>query len=170
MMIFFSTLVYVAYFELKKGFVPQKVLYGAMSITFILNIGHSGLLGLKQIFLGFCLGFIPFFILYKMKGIQFGDALLMASVGVMGGVKLTLFSYLYSSIIGFFMALFIMFKNNQVLETFKNIGNILKPLLGKQKPLLDVSPTEVNPELTIPYGLAIVVGSYLAFFKVTGVI
>ena len=121
-----------------------------------------GYMGIIQSLAGWILGFFPFYLVFRKKGIGAGDVKLMAMVGTLGGVKILMLSYLYTSLIGFFMACYILFRAGQIRNGFLKSLQLFLRLFGiSYKPVL--SP-ESEATLTIPYGAAIAAGSYIAYF------
>ena len=91
-----------------------------------------------------------------------GEVQLMAMVGALGGVKMVILSYWYTSIVGFVMACFKLMQNGQLREGLHRSLYLTLSVFGIKKQ----SPVSVCGEsLTIPYGAAIAVGSYLAYFS-----
>jgi len=105
------------------------------------------------------IGFIPLYLVFRLGGIGAGDVKLMGAVGAVGGPKLVIISFWYTSIIGFIMALYLLIKEKQLLEGMKLFKTALTNIFHTKK-------STIIPEksLTIPYGIAIVIGSYISFF------
>lgn len=122
----------------------------------------QGYLGIIQSLAGWALGFFPFYIVFRKKGIGAGDVKLMAMVGTLGGVKILMLSYLYTSLIGFLMACYTLFQAGQIRNGFlKSLQLFLRLFRISYKPVLSTNSEIV---LTIPYGAAIAAGSYIAYF------
>ena len=119
-------------------------------------------MGIIQSLAGWGLGFFPFYIVFRKKGIGAGDVKLMAMVGTLGGVKLLMLSYLYTSLIGFLMACYALFQAGQIRNGFLRSLQLFLRLFGiSYKP---APGPDFEVVLTIPYGAAIAAGSYMAYF------
>ena len=122
----------------------------------------QGYLGIIQSLAGWILGFFPFYIVFRKKGIGAGDVKLMAMVGTLGGVKILMLSYLYTSLVGFLMASYALYRAGQIRTGFQKSFQLFLRLFGITLKPVPVNKSEVT--LTIPYGAAIAAGSYMAYF------
>lgn len=162
LIIFFLCLTCAAYMDLKQRSIPNGITLSGTCAGFVLGAMTQGYVGIVQSLAGWVLGFFPFYIVFRKKGIGAGDVKLMAMVGTLGGVKILMLSYLYTSLIGFLMAFYALFQAGQIRKGFLRALELFLRIFGvsyKPAPRLD---SEIV--LTIPYGAAIAAGSYMAYF------
>ncbi len=162
LIIFFLCLTCAAYTDLKQRSIPNWITLSGTCAGFLLGAVAQGYMGIIQSLAGWILGFFPFYILYKKKGIGAGDVKLMAMVGTLGGVKILMLSYLYTSLIGFLMACHSLLQAGQIRNGFLRSWQLFLKLFGVSSKPLSRPDSEVV--LTIPYGAAIAAGSYMAYF------
>ncbi len=160
--IFFLALIVAAYTDLKHGKISNRITMGGSIAGIFLFALAQGIPGLTSSCLGWILGFFPFYLLFRMGGLGLGDVKLMGMVGALGGPLFVLHSFWYTGLIGFIMALVVLIQKRQIQSGMKRVWFLCLKLLGLGKTPELQDPMET---LTIPYGLAIVLGSYLAFFK-----
>lgn len=160
--VFFIVLIIAAYTDLKYETLPNWLTFSATLIGCFFGYIHDGIYGVGFAILGWFIGFLPFYLLYIMKGIGAGDVKLMAAVGALGGPKLIIYSFWYTSIAGFLMALALLIWKKKLLWGVKKTSNLFLKSLGIKSASFQEKSEEA---LSIPYGLAIVFGSYIAFFN-----
>lgn len=148
--------------DLKQRSIPNWITLSGTFSGFLLGAMAQGYMGIIQSLTGWMLGFIPFYIIFRKKGIGAGDVKLMAMVGTLGGVKILMLSYLYTSLVGFLMACYALFKAGQFRTGLLRALELFLRLFGvSSKP---ISNPDSEVVLTIPYGAAIAAGSYMAYF------
>lgn len=152
LIIFFSSLIIAGFCDLSFRVIPNWLTVPVTILGFIFAFFINGLNGLVFSFLGSLIGFLPFYIIYKKGGIGAGDVKLMTMVGSIFGPTMVINSIWYTSIVGFVMALYKLISLNRINSGFKNMLSIFT---GKFS----------TSNVTIPYGVAIVIGSYIAYFK-----
>lgn len=159
---FFVSLIHVAYRILKTDKVPLADTVICVIIGMVLLILHKGVPGLISGILFFTIGFFPFYILYMLKGLQLGEAILMGLVGTIGGGEILLNTFVYAAVLGFMASLAVLARHRQLRHL---AGRIRHVFLKSAHPDRFSSPTAQHAftELTIPYGLIIIVSAYASF-------
>lgn len=153
-------LIAAAFTDLKWRTIPNALTLGATAIAFFISVFAAGWHGVLFCGLGWTIGFVPFYVLFRLGGLGGGDVKLMGAVGALGGPKLVIMSFWYTSLIGFLMAIAVLVRNHKIEWGVRQTKRLLASLAGRAS-----RPQIKEPgALTIPYGLAIVFGSYLAFF------
>ncbi|MCM3765806.1 prepilin peptidase [Neobacillus niacini] len=130
--------------------------------TIIFAVIHNSLIAGYEGFLfsakGFFVGLIVFLIPYLLGGMGAGDVKLMAAIGALMGTSFVFYSFIYTGLIGGFIAIVLIVKNNGLKNLIKslifnvvffrsNLGSIIFPI-GKEK-----------SRILFPYGIAIVLGT-----------
>ena len=163
--VFFLALIGAAYMDLKHRIISDRItIWGTVAGILLFTLSH-GTSGLTASGTGWALGFFPFYLLFRLGGLGLGDVKLMGMVGALGGPMLVLYGFWYTGIIGFVLALVVLIHKGQLQSGMKRVWLLCLKItgLGKKQEAQELAET-----LTIPYGLAIVFGSYLAFFRLVG--
>jgi len=105
--------------------------------------------------LGAAICFLPFFVLYLKGGFGEADVKLMAAVGALTGFYFSIWAMFFSSIVAVMMATALLVWKNRFWEYLKR--SLLLLVLVKPK------FREGETPLTIPYGVAISVGTFWAY-------
>jgi prepilin peptidase CpaA len=164
--VLFIALIITAYMDLAHRKISDRVTLGGSVVGIFLLTFTQGHYGLISSCLGWGLGFLPFYLLFRMGGLGLGDVKLMGMVGALGGFGFVCQSFWYTGLIGFFMALYVLIQKGQIRSGMKRVLFLCLTCVGiKNK---NPEPQDPLETLTIPYGLAIVLGSYWAFFKGLG--
>lgn len=135
-------------------------------IYYTMTLGWDGfLLSGKGFLVGLGLLLIP----YLMGGMGAGDVKLMAAVGALMGPEFTLYSFIYTAIIGGIIALIIIIKAKGLLNLIKSWWNIFKSIFFKilllKNNFGEMVVYKNNPsasKIAFPYGVAIVLGTVCA--------
>lgn len=161
LVLFFCSLIVAAYTDLRFRTIPNWLTILATLAGILMSCLSHGVGGALLSLLGWFLGFSPFYILYRKGGLGAGDVKLMGMVGALGGPRLVIVSFWYTSLIGFVMASLKLWQEGQMKSGFGRSLELIVRVFGiRTKAGSDAK----EKALTIPYGLAIVFGSYAAYF------
>ncbi len=165
----FLLLITAAYTDLASGKVYNWTTYPGIGIGLALNFLIGGIGGdlsngpaaanynLVNSAAGCILGFLVLGVFHVSGGMGAGDMKLGAAIGAMIGWQYLVWSLFYTSLVGGVMALSVAIWRGRLQQSLKGalrFGVTLRPplLVDGQKPL------------TIPFGLALVVGTYWCWF------
>lgn len=115
--------------------------------------------GLLDHLAGFACGFGVFAVAYFGKGVGAGDVKLMGAIGAIGGLAFTIHAMFWSGLVGAILALW-------VVALRGKLGAKLRSSVRYALTLRATPPDEDGPALTVPYGVAISFGTFLAWFLV----
>jgi prepilin peptidase CpaA len=158
----FALLITSAYTDLAHGKIYDRVTYPAIAIGLTLNFLIGGIAGpgnfnLIAAVLGFLLGLLGLGVFYVSGAMGGGDVKLAAAIGAFIGYRYLLWALFYSSLVGGIMALALVIWKGRLLDSLRGSFRFLITL---RTPL---SGTSEEP-LTIPFGLALVLGTYWCWF------
>jgi prepilin peptidase CpaA len=161
--VLFIALIITAYMDLAYRKISDRITLGGSVIGIFLLTFTYGQTGLISSCLGWSLGFLPFYLLFRMGGLGLGDVKLMGMVGALGGFGFVCQSFWYTGVVGFIMAFGVLIQKGQIRSGMKRVWLLCLTCVGLKNKNAEL-PNSLET-LTIPYGLAIVLGSYWAFFK-----
>lgn len=155
-----STLAIAYDWKIRK--IPDWLTKGGLLIALILR----GIMGLDPFLLGLAgaaLGFFLGFALFAAKIMGGGDGKLLMTMGAILGIKLFLSALLFIGLVGGVMAFVVMLFKKQLGGFVSRVGTYFLQWKsqGGKKP--EWSPISAKSG-SIPYGLAISIGSLLAWF------
>ncbi len=148
----------VSYFDIKWRRIPNFLTLPAIAVGFLSNLILNGVDGLKSSAFGFLLGGGIFLLLYILRAMGAGDVKLMAAVGALVGLK-TMPSVLVLTIFA-----------GGLLAVIKISKNLYDHYIKDPKVIAngDSRPKGIKKTLfhgTIPYGVAISVGTIMSLFS-----
>ena len=155
----------ISYYDVRYRRIPNVWVLAALVCGLGINIFFGGLDGLAGSVKGCLLGFGVMLMLHIFGALGAGDVKLFAAIGSIIGVKLVLPTLVVVSLVGGVLAIYTMLRANLVRTTMLRVLQIFVGLLpGWQMPRFAVPADKRH---TIPYGVAITVGSLisLAIFR-----
>ncbi len=157
------------YTDQKSGKVLNKITFPAMLCGIILACLDNGMKGLADSLSGMAIGLALFIIPFIMGLLGAGDVKLLMAVGALLGPNMTFQSFLFGSLFGGLMSLFVAWKRGVLSGTLKGMGRVLRMMFWKIFMKVDcIEPISVlgsrNKERAFPYSLAIAIGVIIAFF------
>lgn len=155
------TLSIAAYTDYREHRIYNKLLGPAFLFALILHTKNGGFSGIKMSLTGALLGFCLLLLPYFLSGMGAGDVKLLAVIGAFGGANFVFETFLYGAIIGGIISAVLLARRKALVVTLKRFLLIL-PFLTKPQFLTD-GMREARQE-KFPYGIAIVLGTVLAFF------
>ncbi|MDQ3755831.1 MAG: prepilin peptidase [Acidobacteriota bacterium] len=157
--------VIITYYDVRYRRIPNKVVLATLISGLILNTIFDGLSGLLASLAGCALAFALMILLHVFGAMGAGDVKLFAAIGSVVGLHMVLPTFVVIVMTGCVFAVITMLRAGTVRVTMNRVLQILIGLLpGYQLQRYDVP---VDRRFTIPYGVAITLGSLvsLAFFR-----
>jgi prepilin peptidase CpaA len=157
-----ATLLVSCYTDLKKRKVLNVVVFPAAVLALVLQLllqgGAGALFWLKGTLAGIGLLFIPF----ACGGIGAGDVKLLGVVGAFKGAGFAFWTFLCAALLGGLFALLFLIKRKELRQTVAKMGGALKLFLFSCFRVWNMGELDEEKErATIPYGVAIALGSLL---------
>lgn len=143
------------YTEMKSRRIPNFLTIGAIICALSGALITAGPEGFRSSLIGLAIGggvFLPFCLAGVLGG---GDLKLMAAVGATLGYPLVWSSLYYTCLAGGALALLYLIWSGQLLDGIKKLFNML---IGRKKK----ESKGLRKETTLPYGIAIAVGTIAA--------
>lgn len=118
--------------------------------------------GLLDRLAGLLLGGGVFALFTLARAVGPGDVKLMAAVGALTGARFTVWAMFWGSLVGALIAMWVLLIHGQLL---RGVGRSIVSALrvGRGAPE-DAPPAEAPEKIRIPYGVALSVGTLLAWF------
>lgn len=158
------TLSIAAYTDWRDHRIYNKLLGPAFLFALTFHTLNEGTVGIKFSLYGALLGFILLLLPYFLGGMGAGDVKLLAVIGAFGGPDFVAHSFLYGAVIGGIISAALLVRRKALGVTLKRFLLIL-PLFSVDS--LKEDMREARKE-KFPYGIAIVIGTVLAFFLPLG--
>jgi len=150
----------VSYHDVRFRRIPNVLVLTALIAGLSINFFFGGLHGLANSGLGFALAFIPMLLLHIFGAMGAGDVKLMGAVGSILGVGLMPMTLILVVMVGGILAVYTMLRAGTVLSTLHGVLRIFVGILpGWEMPRFAMAPDRRH---TIPYGVAIMVGSLIS--------
>jgi prepilin peptidase CpaA len=148
--------------DLASRRIPNRLLLAGWVLALPLHaLSAAPGAGLAGSLSGAAVGLLLFLPLYLMRGMAAGDVKLMATVGAFAGPALAFQIAILTWCVGGLMALAIIVAKGRVRSAFRNVLDLLLPLLMRV-PGLPAAPTLRQPSVgSMPYGVAIAAGTVL---------
>ncbi|HEX8175693.1 MAG TPA: prepilin peptidase [Pyrinomonadaceae bacterium] len=151
--------VIIAYYDVKYRRIPNAFVLATLSSGIIINSIFGGLHGAVQSLGGLVLAFILMFMMHVFGAMGAGDVKLFAAIGAVTGAAYVLPMFLIVVLTGGVLAVVSALRAGALGSTFFRVIQILAGLLpGWQMPRFAVP---ADKRLTIPYGVAITLGSII---------
>ena len=150
----------IAYYDVKYRRIPNYLVAAALLSGFAINAFTGGWGGLSRSLLGCLLAFALMLVLHVFGALGAGDVKLFAAIGAVLGTRMVFPTFLIVLITGGAMAILTTLRAGTFKETAERVGLIYYGLLIRWR-----VPTVVIPDdrkQTIPYGVAITVGSLIS--------
>jgi prepilin peptidase CpaA len=132
------------------------LLVGGLTI----NTSFGGFSGAWTSLAGFGLAFLPMFLIHVFGAMGAGDVKLFAAVGSVIGVSMVPLTFVVVVMLGAALAVYTMLRSGTVFSTLHGVLRIFVGIMpGWEMPRFAIPPDRKH---TIPYGVAIMLGSLLA--------
>lgn len=154
------------YFDVRYRRIPNALVLSALVAGLTSNIIFGGLNGLGTSAAGFVFAFVPMLLIHIFGAMGAGDVKLFGAIGAVVGAKLVLPTFVLVVLLGGALALIAMMRSGTVFSTMHGVLRIFVGLLpGWEMPRFSMPADRRH---TIPYGVAISLGSILSvifFFR-----
>jgi prepilin peptidase CpaA len=155
-----TTLVVVCYFDIRYRRIPNKLVFLVLLSGIGLNYLSHSEAGVMASLLGMLMGFGLMLVLHLVGALGAGDVKLFAAVGAMLGLPLVMPTFVIVVLTGGTLAVASMIYSGTVRATSERVLLIFGGVLsGMGVPRF---PVPHDKRLTIPYGVAIMVGSLIS--------
>ncbi|MDX6693511.1 MAG: prepilin peptidase CpaA [Blastocatellia bacterium] len=152
--------VIISYYDVRYRRIPNAFVLSTLLSGLVINLIYGGLQGALASLGGCVLAFTLMFILHVFGAMGAGDVKLFAAIGSVVGAQLVLPTFLVVILTGGLLAVCLMLRAGAIRTTMQRVLQILVGLLpGWQMPRFAVP---ADRRLTIPYGVAITVGSLIS--------
>ena len=150
----------VIYHDVRYRRIPNMLVLTALVAGLSINTVFDGVPGLADSALGFAIAFIPMLLLHIFGAMGAGDVKLMGAVGSILGVGLMPVTLILVVMVGGILAVFTTLRAGTMLSTLHGVLRIFVGILpGWEMPRFAMAPDRRH---TIPYGVAIMVGSLIS--------
>lgn len=150
----------VIYHDVRYRRIPNVLVLTALIAGLSINTFFGGLHGLGNSALGFALAFIPMLLLHIFGAMGAGDVKLMGAVGSILGVSLMPITLVLVVMVGGILAVYTTLRAGTIFSTLHGVLRIFVGILpGWEMPRFAMTPDRRH---TIPYGVAIMVGSLIS--------
>lgn len=157
-----AALAVAAYYDIRWRRIPN-LLNVLIGLTGLLNqTWWGGWVGFKSAGLGAIAGGAIFLVLYLFKWMGAGDVKLVAAVGTWLGIERIFFGLYFTVLIGGMLALALLLRRRVVKR--RRAGD--QKAGAEVSVVIDGKESIASQPVTIPYGLAIVIGSLLAYWRI----
>lgn len=150
----------VIYHDVRFRRIPNMLVLTALVAGLSINTVFDGLSGLADSGLGFAIAFIPMLLLHIFGAMGAGDVKLMGAVGSILGVGLMPVTLILVVMVGGILAVYTTLRAGTMFSTLHGVLRIFVGILpGWEMPRFAMTPDRRH---TIPYGVAIMVGSLIS--------
>src|SRR5215203_430278 len=150
----------VIYFDVRYRRIPNVIVVSTLVAGVVINsaIGSwGGVLGSAE---GFALAFVPMLLMHLFGAMGAGDVKLSGAVGAVLGVSMVPLALIIIVMMGAVLAIYSMVRSGRVFSTLHGVLRIFVGLIpGWEMPRFAMPPDRRH---TIPYGVAIMLGSLIA--------
>jgi prepilin peptidase CpaA len=152
--------VIISYYDVCYRRIPNPFVLATLIAGILINTSLGGIHGAVSSLSGCLIGFTLMFVLHVFGAMGAGDVKLFAAIGALTGASLILPTFLIVTLTGGVLGVASMLRAGQLKFTMMRVFQILIGLLpGFQLPRF---PVPVDRSYTIPYGVAITLGSLIS--------
>lgn len=150
----------IAYYDVCYRRIPNSFVLATLIVGVLVNASFGGINGALVSIGGCILGFAMMFALHVFGAMGAGDVKLFAAVSAVMGMRLVLPTFLMVAVTGGVLGVITTLRAGQLKPTMMRVFQILIGLLpGNTVPRF---PVPVDRRHTIPYGVAITIGSLIS--------
>ena len=150
----------ITYYDVRYRRIPNAFVLATLTSGVAINLIFGGLTGLYQSLAGCALAFTLMFLLHVFGAMGAGDVKLFAAVGAVTGAPLVLQTFVVVILTGGLLAVITIARAGVVITTMQRVLQIFVGMLpGWEMPKFAVPPDRRH---TIPYGVAITIGSIIS--------
>ncbi len=150
----------IAYYDVRYRRIPNPFVLATLIGGLAINLMFGGLSGLYGSIAGCFFAFALMFLLHLFGAMGAGDVKLFAAIGAVTGAPLVLPTFIVVILTGGLLAMISIVRAGVVITTMQRVLQIFVGLLpGWEMPRFSIPS---DRRLTIPYGVAITVGSVIS--------
>jgi prepilin peptidase CpaA len=152
--------VFIMYYDVRYRRIPNLLVAGLLIGGLTINISFGGLSGGLASVEGLGLAFLPMFLIHLFGAMGAGDVKLFGAVGAVVGVSLVPLTFVIVVMLGAVLAIYTMMRSGTVFSTLHGVLRIFVGIMpGWEMPRFAIPSDRKH---TIPYGVAIMLGSLIA--------
>jgi prepilin peptidase CpaA len=152
--------VFIMYYDIRYRRIPNVLVLGLLIGGLTINISFGGFGGALASLEGFALAFLPMFLIHLFGAMGAGDVKLFGAVGSVIGVAMVPLTFVVVVMLGAALAVYTMLRSGTVFSTLHGVLRIFVGIMpGWEMPRFAIPSDRKH---TIPYGVAIMLGSLLA--------
>jgi len=152
--------VFIMYYDVRYRRIPNLLVLGLLIGGLTINISFGGFSGGVTSLEGFALAFLPMFLIHLFGAMGAGDVKLFGAVGSVIGVSMVPLTFVVVVMLGAVLAVYTMLRSGTMFSTLHGVLRIFVGIMpGWEMPRFAIPPDRKH---TIPYGVAIMLGSLLA--------
>jgi len=150
----------IGYYDVRYRRIPNAFVLATLASGVAINAIFAGLPGVAASLAGCALGFVLMFMLHVFGAMGAGDVKLFAAIGAVTGAQLIVPTFVVVIITGGLLAFVSIIRSGMVITTMHRVLQIFVGMLpGWQMPKFAVP---ADRKYTIPYGVAITMGSIIS--------
>src|SRR5215216_6330691 len=151
---------FIMYYDVRYRRIPNVLVLSLLIGGLTINISFGGFSGGLASLEGLGLAFLPMFLIHLFGAMGAGDVKLFGAVGAVIGVSLVPLTFVIVVMLGAALAIYTMMRSGTVFSTLHGVLRIFVGIMpGWEMPRFAIPPDRKH---TIPYGVAIMLGSLLA--------
>jgi len=151
---------FIMYYDVRYRRIPNVLVLGLLIGGLTINISFGGFGGGLASLEGLALAFLPMFLIHVFGAMGAGDVKLFAAVGSVIGVSMVPLAFLVVVMLGAALAFYTMLRAGTVFSTLHGVLRIFAGIMpGWEMPRFAMPRDRKH---TIPYGVAIMLGSLIA--------
>jgi len=152
--------VFIMYYDLRYRRIPNLFVACLLIGGLTINISFGGFSGALSSLEGLGLAFLPMFLIHLFGAMGAGDVKLFGAVGAVVGVSLVPLTFVIVVMLGAALAVYTMLRSGTVFSTLHGVLRIFVGIMpGWEMPRFAIPSDRKH---TIPYGVAIMLGSLIA--------
>ena len=152
----------IIYYDVRYRRIPNRIVLVTLISGLLTNGIFGGWNGMRASLIGCALGFGLMLVMHFFGATGAGDVKLFAAIGSILGMHLVLSTFTVVIITGAMLAVFSMLRSGTVRVTMQRVLLILAGLFPGWK--IPRFPVPADRKQTIPYGVAITLGSLISLF------
>jgi prepilin peptidase CpaA len=151
---------FIVYYDVRYRRIPNLLVLSLLIGGLTINISFGGFNGALTSLEGFALAFLPMFLIHLFGAMGAGDVKLFGAVGSVIGVSMVPMTFVVVVMLGAVLAIYTMLRAGTIFSTLHGVLRIFVGIMpGWEMPRFAIPPDRKH---TIPYGVAIMLGSLLA--------
>ncbi|HJT27647.1 MAG TPA: A24 family peptidase [Pyrinomonadaceae bacterium] len=152
--------IFIVYYDVRYRRIPNMLVLSLLIGGLTINISFGGLNGALTSLEGLALAFLPMLLIHMFGAMGAGDVKLFGAVGSVIGVSMVPMTFVVVVMLGAVLAIYTMLRSGTIFSTLHGVLRIFVGIMpGWEMPRFAIPPDRKH---TIPYGVAIMLGSLIA--------